>query len=509
MTSTAGAIYKLKITNGTIDAFLYKSELLKYNYDRLSKDRVKDAYAAREHNIRNKKWSMDQEAEFNITVRKLGQKSINDALYSHVFPIEGIYKPYVPIQNVFCLENASGGTSFGSTINFTPKEMGTYITDMLLHIVVSSVSAITPGDTVRAARFFGHRFIHNASCTTSGGSVVLDSFDANDIQSFYEHEVPKSMKKTWRQMVADTVPVKGLQLPYVGSPYLIGHSVYDGPQVPKATIPAFEMFIPMVFWFNNYGQSLLLSSIAPNTVNINIQTEISPLMYDCLGTGSLTFTAPTIELAEMVYNAYTLPVYFISIFVRTHDTKIVRVRRRSTPTKIDITTEIPLSDIYLPVESLVVNIRPSINATYTQNWFVNASFTNVQINYPAYDTAPIPTVFNSPISTYTSVAAFTSLQLLAADIALTPKLSNNFHGVAVPNRVKSHSEDPYAAIIPFAPIYQNWNGPLGHVNFSQKDVITLRVELRPSVGECDVLIYQNTLQILKIDNGVIRMELLT
>lgn len=183
--------------------------------------------------------------------------------------------------------------------------------------------------------------------------------------------------------------------------------VVNGPQTPKATQPALDMWIPLLFWFCKdprisiasvsipYGQRFISIDIedqnkvlfvAPGNLFLRLTVETQTSAGTNKGTAgalaladvkkyiTLTPTLATSSVIDTTQTISTMELYINNIFVNPeiHDIYIKRIGfslirvHRFQSNRVAVSTDnILLSQLKWPIESMFVGLRPAVNIAST------------------------------------------------------------------------------------------------------------------------------------------------
>lgn len=183
--------------------------------------------------------------------------------------------------------------------------------------------------------------------------------------------------------------------------------IVSGPQTPKATQPALDMWIPLIFWFNRdprlsiasisipYGQRLIIIDLeAQNNILFvapgNLFLKLTVEQQTSAGTGKGTAAAQAVSDVKK-WVTYTpvlatnsnidatqtianIELYINNIFVNPeiHDIYIKRIGfslirvTRYQHNRVSVSTDnLLLSQLKWPIETMFVGLRPAVNTSAT------------------------------------------------------------------------------------------------------------------------------------------------
>jgi hypothetical protein len=207
--------------------------------------------------------------------------------------------------------------------------------------------------------------------------------------------------------------------------------IVNGPQTPKATQPALDMWVPLLFWFNKdvrlsiasvsipYGQRFITVDIedqnkvlfvAPGNLFLRLTTELqtsnhavskgtaaATQVYDVkkyiswtpvLASGSVIDTTQSISTMELYINNIFTSSDIHDIYIKRIGFSLIRVHRFQNNRVAVASDNLLLAQLKWPVEYMFVGLRPSINidASNTnqyRDWHRLTRLTDNIINVPA------------------------------------------------------------------------------------------------------------------------------
>jgi len=300
---------------------------------------------------------------------------------------------------------------------------------------------------VRYCEYPGQRLFKEVKFEVNGNP--LDDYKDEAANLHQKFKVAPGKLTGWKRLVGQEVPIKGYSdlcsiegtsvfgADHVGLVANVGGAASPvapvnasltarrlehmcaGPQTPKATQPALDMWIPLLFWFNKdtrlsiasvsipYGQRFITISLAEQArlVHVaagNLFLRLTTEVFNSAGPGKGTKAATQLdsyrkfETLEPVVvkestvgtqEIETLELYINNIFVNPeiHDIYIkrigfslIRVYRQQVQ---DVTTEsadVLLSQLKWPIETIFAGIRPKFNqkAAVRNNLAVTAGNAN-------------------------------------------------------------------------------------------------------------------------------------
>ena len=346
--------------------------------------------------------------------------TLADIERTHLVFVNAHFKPFAAIGYEYSKVNpGAGGTRLGGTdIQFSIPQFGDFFNDMALHVKLSSVTATNSAywsdplnnpangaELVRYVNYPGQRLVKNVRFDVNGNP--LDKYSSDVMNMHQKFFVTPNKNVGWSRAVGQEVPYVGYQsvssvgtatAAYTGRGAGVRQqlSFVDGYQTPKATQPDLDMFIPLLFWFNEdprlsipsvsipYGQRWIYFDFC----------QANELLQHCGATPSLDdpganpVTVPDVVTCELyINNIFVNPeihdIYIKRIgfnLIRTHITQVFNVTKSND--------SLLVNNLKWPVETLYLGMRPrdNISTSSTQmldNWNSYAYKTENGVNTAA------------------------------------------------------------------------------------------------------------------------------
>lgn len=182
--------------------------------------------------------------------------------------------------------------------------------------------------------------------------------------------------------------------------------ILDGPQTPKATQPALEMWIPLLFWFNTdsrlaipsvaipFGQRFVtidlatqaeLVSAAPGNLFLRLTVEtfynsnglvagtgvnnykVSQTLTPYLASNSVIDTTQAVQGIDLYCNNIFVSPEIHDIYIKKISFNMIRVFKQQSNRISDATGEILMSQLKWPLEYFYAAIRPVVNIDHVNN----------------------------------------------------------------------------------------------------------------------------------------------
>jgi hypothetical protein len=384
---------------------------------------------------------------------------------THSVFVNASYKPFAAMAFEYHKTN-SNGPKFGSTSSFNLQQRGTFYSDMVVHVQLSGLTSVDPGDKVRYVSFLGHKIFSKIEYSIN--NTVLDSYTPDEMNAYYNFHVPANKKSGWLRCVGQEIPTLGH---VTADPTVDENREYrwfgDGPQTFKFTHETVDLWIPLLFWFKDI-KNAMPSMVIPqgqNKIKVTFNDE-SELISFAVMAGTGAFTSPVITKCDLYTNhIYMLPIMF-DLFIKNYGFSLIRVHKKQTKILNDSKQSIKLNDLKWPIENIYVAFRPTINNSLSQHWHQNSALTTTFIPVPVSDTLTVS--INSVVLQKESPTVDT-ISIKAHGIELYTDIPTKFFSSYIPSHYGKHMSTPEDSgwfMIPFC-FKPGEHNPSGHINLSR------------------------------------------
>ena len=319
---------------------------------------------------------------------------------THILFVNAHFKPYCAIAYEYnVVQVANGSPSLGpGTYQVSIPQFGDFFGDMTLRLGLASVTATnadywndpvahpaTGAELLAYVNNLGERIVKTVSFTVNGNP--LDEYDSTVQTIHRKYFVQPNKLVGWlrdtqqeqsRQGYCDVDSLaNGTADPSVpNSQWGRGTGVrevkyfVDGPQTPKVTQPALEMFIPLLFWFNKDPRLVVPSvSIPYGQRYINFTLASAPEVLQTLhaydpsldNPGSHQVPVPDITALELYINNIFVNPEIHDIFIKRIGFNLVRVHRIQNAVVNKLTDKILMNLFKWPIETIYLGFRPTVN----------------------------------------------------------------------------------------------------------------------------------------------------
>ncbi len=411
--------------------------------------------------------------------------TVNDIDKTHFLFINYQYKPFVEFGFNYIKTSVNSKPNYGNQIEFTVQNNGDFIADMLIHIRLSELKAFDNNDRVRYADFIGHKIIKKCEFIVSNN--VLDEYDRELYNIFYNMHVPEGKKISWLKCMGQELPITGTLISDpVNDQYKEIRTFANGFQTLKKNHPKLDLFIPLLFWFNRDIRLAFPNHIQPlGQVKVRIELEQSEALMNSIDVindeYNQQYVTPEIERCTL----YTKHIYINSdiqdIFISKLGINLIRIFKKVEKELSINSDRISIQELKFPIESLYLFFRPTINETGLDNfqtWHLNSLLELSYIKTPIiYKINGIDTLGINNVKYYNEVPIVNSLRFENNDSSMYGTQSKTFYDGYLPyisgNQIMSNNNNIYYFPFTFQP---NQNQPCGYINLSKTREIYLEYD---------------------------------
>ena len=433
-----------------------------------------------------------------------GQADVNPTLSdlerSHVLFVNAHYKPYVAIAFQYFKVSANNVT-LGSNVSISIPQYGDFFADMVANVVIRAPTTSFTGTAADASDvvlyrhcdYPGERLFDQVAFEVN--SNPIDSYTSDSYVLHRQFHVPQDKLVAWKRNMGQELPSHAqaaLQEESNAAAPITAHvksEVYNGYQTLKPAHRDLNLWIPLLFWFNQdarlafpsvsvpYGQRFITFSL----------TQASNLYYAIINPGSTTaLTAPTLSTPQIstfdlyINNMFVLPEVH-DIFIDRVAFTLVRVHRRQTQNLNKSSDSIHLVQLKWPVETLMFGFQPTVNRVANTNVTAHGSQASA-VSSHMDDWHRYCQVTNSTVAQASVLGASTklnlktetghiqTLQLQAHSVDLFSEFPAQFFNSYIPYQFGGHAinapTDPGLYLYSFA-LHPGKYQPSGHFNVSR------------------------------------------
>ncbi len=416
--------------------------------------------------------------QLQLQIDRLKIQNVNatfdDIRKSHMLFANQTYKPIVSVAYGYSRVGITPLPLLGSSTRLTIPIYGDFFTDMILYIKLDSFSAKHTSNKVRYCEFPGHRMIREIRFVMDG--VILDRYNAEDINFFYDFNVSESQKPGWKRCVGQEVP-KNASFTQDPANQEVREKklIFDGFQTLKHTQKQMEIFLPLQFWFCEPQFAMSNYNISYDKTFIEIDlADASDLfsVVDYANDGG-KFTPPAIlDCALFTNHIYTIPEV-AELFVYRNTFNIVRIHRSMSRILNKPYDNVILDQLKFAVENVMINFRPLVNETNenkAETWHNNNVITYTQLDHPSIvKISNVKTLAYTPIYYYTETPTVDSIGFIANGSTIYDSTSSIFYDSYIPWRYGKNEvitpKDTGSYLMTFS-LYPHHDQPSGYMNLS-------------------------------------------
>jgi hypothetical protein len=291
----------------------------------------------------------------------------------------------------------SGTARLGSQIQFSIPQFGDFIHDMVLHVVLSSVTALNAAywssplsnpavgqELLSYVNYVGQALVQNVKFEVNGNP--LDEYDSEVMNFHQKFFVTPEKTVGWNRNVGQELPQQGYcdvtssslsgSQNFRGALVREGVTFFDGPQTPKVTQGQLDLWIPLLFWCNRdprlavpsvsipYGQRFITVQLAQANQILQHQHAFNPAADS---PGNYPPPVPDVLTAELYINNIFVNPEIHDIFIKRIGFSLIRVHRRQVIRDSKSNDELLLNNLKWPIETIYAGFRPTGNTDYTSS----------------------------------------------------------------------------------------------------------------------------------------------
>lgn len=352
---STGAVFCLISNDGRMDQMILANQLLRENIAAIKQQRA----------------AQGQE-DVNPT--------LNDLERTHVLFVNAHFKPYVAIAFQY-FKASYNNAGFGQQVSISIPQYGDFFADMVAHVVVNPPQTSFTGSAsdptsdkilYRHCDYPGERIFDQVSFEIN--SNPIDSYTSESYVLHRQFRVPQDKLLSWKRCMGQQTPAtaRPTLVQTSGSAPVSKHTqveVYNGYQTYKTAHEALDLWVPLLFWFNQDVRLAFPSVSVPygqRFVRFDV-TRMENLYRAIVSPGaSSALTAPTLSTPQIstfdlyINNLFVLPEVH-EIFIERVAFTLIRVHRSQAINLNKPQDSIHLVQLKWPVETLMFGFQPVVN----------------------------------------------------------------------------------------------------------------------------------------------------
>jgi hypothetical protein len=334
---------------------------------------------------------------------------------THVLFMNAHFKPFAAIGYEYGKVASQAGTArLGGEAQFSIPQFGDFFNDMAFHIKLGAVTAqnaafyndaaanpAVGAELLSYVPFLGQRLCKKVKFTVN--SNPLDDYDS-DVMCFHQKFFVQPNKEVgWNKNVGQENAIQGYA--DVGRDPLTGRTgrgagirqgveLFNGPQTPKATQEAVELWVPLLFWFNQdtrlsipsvsipYGQRFINLELASAAEILQHQHGLNASLDN---PGANPVPVPDVMTCELYINNIFVNPEIHDIFIKRIGFSLIRVHRHQVVRSNKSDESVLLQQMKWPIETMYIGLRPSENTSVTSpkmltSWNLYAQTTRREVD---------------------------------------------------------------------------------------------------------------------------------
>lgn len=411
---------------------------------------------------------------------------LTDIERTHILFMNAHFKPFAAIGYEY---NRVPKTSvqLDTEVEFSIPQYGDFFNDMVVHVQMKGLAAVNQEDQgdgvtdqVRYADKLGVRLFEQVKFEVNGNP--LDSY-TSEFGNYHDiFLVQPNKRRAWNNCIGQENPKKGYLTQNLGvDPYRELKQFVDGPQTPKVEHELVDMWIPLLFWFNE-DVRLAIPSVAIPYGQRFIRIKLAAANRIAAGIdngGGGAFVQPDVTRMDLYINNIFVNPEIHDIFIKRIGFSLIRVHRQQVGTYAVSKQSVQMTNFKWPVETIYLGLRPQENSNPNidplatmDNWHRLHQVELTEVPYPVAVPGPggLDQLAFTNAFYFNCNKTIDTIQVRAHGVDLYIELDSEFFNWYVPYTFGGHDinspDDCGALMINFC-LYPRTYQPSGHVNISR------------------------------------------
>lgn len=323
----------------------------------------------------------------NIKLKK-NKISIMDVEKSHLFFMKSHFKPFVAIGYEYQKTKSQGILKTGSSVRFSIPQFGDFIGDMVLNIKVGEVRATNSqyyndpvsypavgSEKIKFVDKLALNMVSEVSFKVNGNK--LDKYNTDEMVFYDQLHIPSNKRVAWNNLIGQENPI------FYKTNSNKREAVFNGLQTPKPIHKEFDLWLPLLFWFNLDPNSYLPSVAIPygqRFIDITFSSAEKIIQhvhgFDPDLSDPSNNPPPEIIIKECnlyINNLFVNPEIH-DIYIKNISFSLVRVYVKGKKTLQSSVGNILMESLKWPVETIYIGFKPTVNSNtssinYPNNWW--------------------------------------------------------------------------------------------------------------------------------------------
>ncbi len=449
---SVGSVFQLITNNGVQDKLLMATEALNARIKEIMKTDV----------VVNEDGSARRVGSWNSDLLRLDR--------THTVFVAGYFKPFASAAYEYIKVPVSEGhTELGESVRFRIPQVGQFYSDMVVHIQLQGLRAVSALDKVRYAAFLGHKIFPKVAFSINGNPI--DDYTTDEYNAYWQFKLPAHKRAGWLKNVGQEIPSLGYLTPDPTTDEFREYRwIGTGNQTFKREHTTVDLWVPLLFWFKDMTQAIpsMVIPYGQTYVDLNLAKASDLIAFANYGGGG-AYTSPSVKICNLYVNNIFVSPELTDLFLSKFGFSLIRVHKRHTKMLISPVGTERLNNLTWPIETMYLCFRPRANLMDSQAWYKCMALTDAEVPTPVVTGGLAPTISINNINYYTETPVVTELQLKAHDVEIYKEFPSAFFNQYIPfifgNYISTPTDDGW--------FMMNFNmrpgdrNPSGHFNLSR------------------------------------------
>lgn len=429
--------------------------------------------------------------------------TLRDVEETHILFVNAHFRPFVTFAFEYHQTTATGTPTFAgvgatNTIQFSVEQFGEFFHDMVVQVQISATD--TAGTAlVQWADDLGQLLFNQVNFRVNG--TLLDNYSSETMNFYNKFFVTPNKRVGYNRLVgqANATQLKVFASDITaatntvnGAQWATVDSVINGLQNAKPSHPAFNLWVPLLFWFNCDSRISFPSISVPygqrfiEIVIPSLSTLLFPMANANLGiTTSVLSTSgwnsvPAITAMNLFTNNIFVHKDIHEIYLKRVGFNMIRVHREQLININQPTGSFQMQNMKWPIETLYFGIRPQSNFSHPVLWDkyyavqtagATTPFQSGTYNVLALNSAGVlPTTASTAVQMYNQIDTFDTVTLTLQNIYIYNAMPKIFFNAYTPFTYGAQHintpDDSGVAMVVFN-LYPGAYQPSGYLNISR------------------------------------------
>jgi hypothetical protein len=458
--------------------------------------------------LRNRLVMIRMERQKNPKIKD-ATPTLRDVEETHILFINAHFRPFVTFAYEYHKTSLNGTVNFGSSgVTFSIEQYGEFFHDMVVNVQVTATDTGSTGMYVAWAENLGNKLFELVRFRVNG--TELDAYTHESANFFNKFMITPNKRYGYNTLIGQENPllVRVGNSGFTGAAGTTGaltdqynrlDTIVHGLQTAKPQHPAFELWIPIQFWFNNdvrvsfpsiavpYGQRFieinlaaletLLFAVGSSTTSVSTAVtadQINSRVFASVGSQTSSWNSvPTISNMSIYTNNIFVHKDIHEIYLKRVGFNMVRVHREQVFTVTAANETHQLQQLKWPIETVYMGMRPKTNANHPDLWDrYHAVLLTDQVSMLglANTAAPNGPAYTANVQLLEQTPTIDSLTLTLHNVPIYQNQRRSFFSAYIPHNYGAQHintpDDRGAMMITFN-LFPGGYQPSGYINISR------------------------------------------